>query len=95
LFGGQRLLFSADENAAFSCHGITCVGREVEQRGFQLIRIGLYPRQVLRQVDVQLDGRTERTKQQCAHALDQLLKVDRRLVQLLLAGEREHARTAA
>ena len=72
-------------------HGVPGIGRQVENRQFQLVDIGQHRRQRLGETGLDVYRRAQGTLQQAADALDQGRQLDRFVGQFLPAGKGQHA----
>ena len=89
--GRHHLVAGADADAAALGHGIAGIDAEIEQRQLELVLVGHHRGQAGGEIRFDLRARSERACQQVGHAGDQLGQLQRLDIELLAAGEGQHA----
>jgi hypothetical protein len=79
------------DDLAAAFHGVAGVHGEIEQRHFQLVRVGLDRPQRERETHLDPERWAQRPLKQIRHAAHEFGDVDRFLIEFLVSREREHA----
>jgi hypothetical protein len=87
----QALPLRLDPELAARRHRVARIHRKVQQRHFQLVRVGLRRRQLRAEIDAQVDGRTERRTDQADHAFHKPGYLDRDGLERLAPRKGEQA----